>query len=373
VDADDVQAQLRFVRRALDRGEATRMQASFPEGFFLAHACYGLAWVDQGLDGTVPRRWALDEVRFALSRLASTEGRAPFQESLSPPHGVFYLGWTNWLRAGALLLQGEGSDPAAAAEFERRSSELAKAFDASETPFLVSYPQKVWPVDSVVAIASLRLHDRILAPRFGKTIDRWLAQVKERLDPSTGLIPHRADPRTGKALETARGTSQAMLLRFLAEIDPTWARAQYLLFREKLIVTRLGVPGVHEFPAGVAGAGDVDSGPLLFGVSASATVVARGTAAMFHDAELEDALSDTMEVFGIPFRWGGEKRYAFGLLPVGDAIVAWSYGARRWSEGGEASSSFPRVLSPAWRLPLHAGAVLLIGLVIYLNLLLRRR
>jgi hypothetical protein len=371
VDADDVQAQLRFVRRALERGEGARMQARFPEGFVFAHACYGLAWVDQGLAGSAPRRWALDEARFALSRLTSAEGRAPYQATLAPAYGVFHAGWTNWLRAGVLLLAGD-SDPALLAELDRQSAEIARAFDASATPFLSDYPDRAWPVDSVVAIASLRLHDRLRPPRYQATIARWLAAVKTRLDPGTGLIPHRVDPKDGHPLETARGSSQSMLLRFLVEIDPVWAEQQYALFRQKLVVTRMGLPGVREFPEGVAGKGDVDSGPLILGVSASASVVARGTAAVHRDAELGGALSDTMELFGMPVRFGGEKRYALGLLPVGDAIIAWSHGARRWSESGPAPS-YPVLLSPYWRLPGHLATLLLIGLLLYLNLLLRRR
>jgi hypothetical protein len=371
VDADDVQAQLRFVRRTLDRGDGARMQAGFPGGFVLAHACYGLAWVDQGLAGSAPRRWALDEARYALARLTSPEGRAPYQAALAPAYGVFHAGWTNWLRAGVLLLAGDG-DPALLVELDKQSAEIARAFDASVTPYLSASPDRTWPVDSVVAIASLRLHDRIRPPRYQATIARWLAAVKARLDPATGLIPHRVDPKDGHPLEAARGSSQSMLLRFLAEIDPVWAAQQYALFREKMVVTRMGLPGVREFPEGVAGKGDVDSGPLLLGVSGSATVVARGTAAVHRDAALGDALADTIEFFGMPLRFGGEKRYALGLLPGGDAVIAWSHGARRWSEGGP-MPSYPALLSPYWRLPGHLVTLVFIGLLLYLNLLLRRR
>ena|SRR5215218_3133485 len=57
---------------------------------------------------------------------------------------VFYRGWTNWLRGG-----------------------LGAAFDASASPYLTAYPGQAWPVDSTVAMASLRLHDTLLPARFG--------------------------------------------------------------------------------------------------------------------------------------------------------------------------------------------------------------
>ena len=44
-------------------------------------------------------------------------------------------------------------------------------------------------------------------------------RIKPLLDTSTGLIPHSADPTNGNALEGSRGSSQALILRFLAVFD----------------------------------------------------------------------------------------------------------------------------------------------------------
>src|SRR5690348_16412397 len=69
VDAGDVHGELRFVRRALDRGEAARMQKLFPEGFLFSHVLYGLAWVEQGMGvavGDPLRSRALTEASWAL-------------------------------------------------------------------------------------------------------------------------------------------------------------------------------------------------------------------------------------------------------------------------------------------------------------------
>ncbi|MCA2189514.1 hypothetical protein [Nonomuraea cavernae] len=149
---------------------------------------YGLSWVELGLrepaDG---RAVALGEARWALRRLDSPSGRAPFSPDLVPPYGVFYQGWTNWLRGGALSLQPAGQrDPAELRRFAADSAALGRAFDASGSPFLAAYPEQAWPVDSTVAVASLRLHDTLLPPRFAGTVERWLRAVRERLDPRTG-------------------------------------------------------------------------------------------------------------------------------------------------------------------------------------------
>src|SRR5690606_21723034 len=158
------------------------------------------------------------------------------------------------------------------------------------------------------------------APRYADTVRRWLDKVRRRLDPRTGLIPHRADAETGAPAEMARGSSQSLIHRFLPDIDPAFAREQYLRFREHHLAFPLGLgPAVREYPHGVDGAGDVDSGPLLLGVSLSATTVALGAAQVNGDASLARALANYGELAGLPIGTPWTKRYAFGLLPIGDA------------------------------------------------------
>jgi hypothetical protein len=171
----------------------------------------------------------------------------------------------------------------------------------------------------VVAIASLRLYDALVAPRFGQVARDWVTTAKTQLDPATGLFPHQVVPQ----VSGARGSSQAMIQRFLVDIDPDFARTQYEIFKDKF-VTGLGV---REYPKGTSGAGDVDSGPLVFGRSLSATVVALGAARVHHDP-LADRLSREGELVGLPISGLETKRYAFGAVPIGDAFLAWSTSAR---------------------------------------------
>ena len=346
-DPASVRRQLAFLRSELASGAAEDAQHLFPEGYFFSYALYGLSQVDLGL-GEPPSERAdeLREARWALAALDSPAGRAPFDEGLTPAYGVFYRGWTNWLRGGVLSLQ-EARDPAEAARFERDSADLAAAFQQSASPFLPAYPGQAWPVDSTVAIASLRLHDKLVGPRHAALTDRWVAAAKQRLDPGTGLLPHRADPATGAPIEVARGTSQSMIQRFLVDIDTAFAAQQYTVFREWF---RPFGPAVREFPAGVSGAGDVDSGPLLLGISLSATAVTMGAARVQGDDRLAGALAGLAEVTGVPVDTPGTRRYAFGVLPIGDAFVAWSKTARPWVSAAPAGP--PPDLAWWWPLPI---------------------
>ncbi|MEU8379503.1 hypothetical protein [Streptosporangium sp. NPDC048865] len=367
-----VRRQLTFLRAALDGGAGDQAQNLFPEGYVFLHALYGLSWVELGMrEPAGERAAALREARWALARLESPSGRAPFSADLTPPHGVFYRGWTNWLRGGTLALQPpERRDPAEVRRFADDSAALGEAFGASESPYLEAYPGQAWPVDSIVAMASLRLHDTLLPPEFAGTADRWLQAVRQRLDPRTGLLPHEAEPGTGTPAEVARGSSQSLGQRFLVEIDPAFAADQYRRFRDLYVVTPLGLgPAVREYPLGMDGPADVDSGPLPLGVSLSATAVALGTAQIHGDAPLAGALANYGELAGLPIDTPWTKRYAFGVLPIGDAFLAWSKTARPWV--ASSLSPPPATISWWWRTPLLA-LLLVIGVAPWLPALLRR-
>src|SRR5262249_6019969 len=158
--------------------------------------------------------------RWALGRLDGAKGREPFSASLRPAYGVFYVGWTSRLRGGVIDLAGPGAPEVA--RFEADCDALAAAFGEAG-PFLPAYPGQAWPVDSPVAIAALRLHDRVLAPRYAAVVDGWIAAARRQLDPGTGLLPHQTEPR----VVGARASSQSVIQRFLPEIDPDWADGQY--------------------------------------------------------------------------------------------------------------------------------------------------
>jgi hypothetical protein len=174
--------------------------------------------------------------------------------------------------------------------------------------------------------------------------------VHRHLDPETGLLPHRVDLDTGDPVEPARGSSQSIIQRFLVDIDPSFATGQYLRFRDRFVVRPLSLgPGVREYPRGMEGPGDVDSGPLLLGVSLSASVIAMGAAQVHGDGPLTSALANYAELAGLPIDTPWTKRYAFGLLPIGDAFLVWSKTAQPWVRS---PSPPPSSISGWWRMPL---------------------
>jgi hypothetical protein len=358
----EVEAQLRFLHRALDEGAASRAQRLFPEGFVFSWALYGLTQAERGLalPAVAPARAeALAEARRALAILDSDEAKESFDPDLVPRYGAFYAGWTTWLRAKVVRLAGANATHAEKRHLDTDVERLVVALDQPRIPFLDSYAGRAWPGDSVVCLAALReaALDEAIGNGSDPFIKRWLAETRPWRDPRTGLLPHEIDTSTGRVVQGPRGTSAALMAAMLPLLDEEVGHAHYELFRRHFVVSRLGLPGVRELLPETPGAADEDSGPLLLGVSLSASAVAIAAARANGDATLADALARTADFVGATPSRPGEKQYLLGALPLADAFIVWSKATPMSATRAVASAaSFPR---PGWRLGVHAICALL--------------
>jgi len=81
---DGVVKQLAFLRAELENGADRAAQQQYPEGYFFLNVLYGLTWVQVGLADPDRSVDAAAEARWALARIQSSEGTAPFDASLRP-------------------------------------------------------------------------------------------------------------------------------------------------------------------------------------------------------------------------------------------------------------------------------------------------
>ena len=362
-DSATVFAQLEFLGHSLHQGGGEQMQRSFPEGYVFTWSLYGLASTQLARQLTpddTRRAGLLERARTAIEHVTLPLARKPFPPNLDPPYGAFYNAWSLYLRAEYIRAAGAGAvPPEMLTQLESDCATFAAALERADTPFLESYSGSAWPADASVGIAALGIRDRLLQPKYGLVIAHWVENARRRFDTSLGALPHAVDPLTGTPIAGSRGSSLALTSRVLTEAAPEFAREQYAILRSHFVDYVWGAPGVREYPIGIDGRGDVDSGPLLFGYSGPAIVVGAAAARAHGDEALADILLESIEVAGLPIEWSGSRRYLFGGFPVGDAFIAWA----RSSEPGFASTEWEPAIPVWWRLPWHAlslGAIVLL-------------
>ncbi|MFT6717001.1 MAG: hypothetical protein ACJA0Q_001651 [Saprospiraceae bacterium] len=370
-------ARLNFLEEELKQNDlGDRMQSLFPEGKVFVNALYGLSWCEvarQSDKSSDLYARSLVEARFAYSEIIADDCKLSFPIYLDPEYGIFYQGWSNYLLSNILDVQ----DSSTITEDEFTSSQykcgiISDAIKSASSPYIETYQGQSWPADVSIAIASLSL---VKTEEHKILINKWVEDVKQHLDEYTGMIPHKTNPATGETIEGARGCSSSLILRMLSEIDKSFADEQLKLYQNSFLFTRLGLPAIREYPKGKSGWGDIDSGPVVFGVGFAGTIVGVSAFQKLGHQQQADALYSTVTSFGFETKFGNEKHVLAGLLPMGDAFLTWS---RLSINNNTMFTNYPVIKGGlgSWRLMFNLWSLLLmfsITLPMYLKLPVTRK
>ena len=289
------------------------MQALFPEGEFFTWALTGLAAGNLARSGHDPQNHlALLERTIAKTGTPVVAGRFGANDPL--PHGTFYHGWRLLLLVDRAALT---RDATHLAEVSSEARAIAAALERDPLPS--SYPGSAWPCDVVVALAAVHRASRIVeVPGLAGVTKQWFEAMEAHRDPHNGLLVHQ------RGESRARSASQSIIQVFLPDIDPERAAREWVIYKQNFLSPALGLVGIREHAHGIDAPGDVDSGPLINGVSASASAVTLAAARCHGDAELATVLDREADLLGMPLPTGSGTAFALGFLPVGDAFVAWA-------------------------------------------------
>lgn len=356
----DVYHQLQFLKTEMKKGAGAEMQTYFPEGFIFINALYGLSWcntIEHLTTQSSVFNEGIKEINWTIREVQSDRGKLIFDADLPLSYGAFYKGWTNYLLGKKLLLQPpELRNPAEELQFKTTAKEIAITFELSSTPYLESYGGYSWPADATIAMASLSLHDKIYTTAYDTTIHRWIENIKQNLDPKTGLIPHQSDYQTGNTIEGARGSSQSLILNFLLDIDSTFAQSQFALYKKHFLDYRFGLPGIREYPKGTTGNGDIDSGPVLLDIGGAASIVGQSTFYKFMHYDQSQGMRNAIEGFGIAHTRNNQKKYLLGKLAIADAFICWS---NSFEQNDLKHSSW-------WRLKFQLSSIFILSIGIFI-------
>jgi hypothetical protein len=239
--------------------------------------------------------------------------------SLDGPHGHAYLAYSALALGMARLL-----DPAFPPALARQHDALIAAYErrllASPTGLIETYPGEAYPTDTAAVAAAIAVHGRATSVDHARVLAHWAERVqKVQIDPASHLVLQRMGARDGRAHDAPRGSGTALAAYFAGFADRHVAHLLADgLFRHES--TFWGFGAVREYAEGHSGWGDVDSGPVLLGVSVSATGFALAPArAHGYDAAFT-RIYRTTELFGAPIASAGQRRFLTGG-PIGNALL----------------------------------------------------
>ena len=206
-----------------------------------------------------------------------------------------------------------------ATHHDRISAALARRFEQSHSGLIATYPGETYPVDNLAAIASLALHSRLTGEDRGQLISRLIARMRsDYVDPKTGLLI-QAVTEAGLPADDGRGSGTALGAYFASYANLPFARELHVALRSQLAASVVGFGVVREYTHD-RGRGDIDSGPLVLGLSVSATGFSLGSARAAGDFEHFERVYRTAHLFGAPHRSDDEATFVGGG-PLGNAIM----------------------------------------------------
>lgn len=338
--AGSADIQRALARTAVRHVEARPTAADFSTGAALfdaewafgAHVMSGLGLAQVALAHPALRPELDEAAALTAARLLTADVRAFGVEAWGsdllstdePPasHGHAYLGYgalaLGLLRTAFPVVD---EDPALRRGHERLIARLAARLRSSEHGLLETYPDEAYPVDVASVIGALAVHGRLTGTRHDDVLRPALGSFRARyVDASSGMLHQSASAPRGEPTGPPRGSGTALAIYFLSFADRPLAEELWRGLRRSALTSLLGFGGMREYAPGLEGRGDVDSGPVVLGVSVSATGFALAGARLFGDEAAFTSLWKTTALFGMPYHDGDALTFAAGG-PLGDAIL----------------------------------------------------
>jgi hypothetical protein len=229
--------------------------------------------------------------------------------------------WLGYLALGLGAVRAVDPDFAHAALHDRIVASLARRLEAAPGGRLQTYPGEVFPCDIAAVVGALGQHARQTRTDRTALLARMAGLYRtDFVHGPSGYLVQSLDPATGRVVDGARGSGTALAAYFLSFADASLARQLGDSLARTGHARFVGFAGVREHASGVGGRGDIDSGPVVLGVSVSATGFALASARQRGDRTLYTGLFRTAALFGVPVSHGGGWRFVAGG-PLGNALL----------------------------------------------------
>ena len=239
-------------------------------------------------------------------------------DRMGPGEGHAYLGYIN-LGLGMLRMVDHDADIAPV--HDRLTAELAARIDASPTGLIETYPGESWPPDVAAVVGSIGLHAAATGTDRKALLERWATRFERcTVHRASGMLVQRLASGSCTPADAPRGSGTAIAAYFLSFATPALARRLYDALARNATTSIDGFAGFREYPDGFSGSGDIDAGPIVFGVSVGATGFGLGAARAAGDRDRFTALYRSTRLFGVPTTVDGRTVFAPGGL-LGNALL----------------------------------------------------
>jgi hypothetical protein len=320
----------------LRQQELQKMQARNPEWDFMSRTYFVLALANMALRDNTYTPQALDIMDTILDNTLKIEREQGFEHFLlgyasagtwktQPPRSLFVDGEIAMMLAARRVVEERREyQPLLSERIDRMIGQMRRS------PVLCgeSYPNECWIFCNTVALAAIRIADALDGTDHREFLKTWIETAKRELvEPQTGLLisTFAVNGMPSPAGPGPEGSSIWMACHMLQVADPDFARDQYQRAKKELGGTLLGFGYSREWPRSVPGTPDIDSGPVVpgLGASASASGLAILAAAAFHDTDYYTQLITSLNFVGFPTETDGQLQYQ-ASNPVGDAVILYA-------------------------------------------------
>ena len=301
--------QITYLSQILDKGYDNRLQRKFPEGKLFSNCLLSLSTIEYCDNNKIVVEKYAQIVDNCIKRIQSKKALSIFNPDLVPKYGMFYNGWSNYVyttyQKSPLFKHSALREQVIEQCNEIESRLVATQIDSMR--ILDSYIEASWPADNLIGLLSLE-NDSIK--------QEWMTTILKSTEHESGLIHH-----SGSNNSIIRGSSTAMITFCLDRLEFEKSLIYNNSAKDIFIDEYLGIQLVKENEDGSSKM-DVDSGPVVFGYGASATIMNIKTQASLNNPRSKVTWA-AMNLISFPINLFGKKYYLFRQEPMFDLFMLW--------------------------------------------------
>ncbi len=300
--------QIAYLNNKFEAGLGKKLQERYPEGELFGNLIFALSLIKYSEKYEIPD---INQIENAILKTTSKGAKNNFTKDLPLEYGAFYTGWINFTLKK--YVESEIFKKSTRKEtfinlYHHFSNKIIKA-QKDTIQLLESYSNSIWPADNIVCIASLSSDNQELKKLWFDKI-----QIKSKSDKK--LINHYSENPS-----EIRGSSQALIAYFLANIDKNQAKEYFDRYKSLFTKKLIGISFVKEYQ-GDNNSEDIDSGPIILGFGSVATIMnAKAMATL--DIKGAKSTWSFLNFISLPINLFGKKYYLLGKEPIYDIFLLW--------------------------------------------------